>query len=292
MTLSLLLSSTVPSIVMAEKFSPKTYSDEESFRVRKIVEFWKDGDFSIVENQISTFLSDFSESEFGEYFHWVLGDIFLEKKAYDQALSQYRAISHPGLKEQMLVNELQCYYKLQQHETLYQVAQPFLSNPSPTLSENLDEIHLFSAEALFNQALVADEKETQQLLAKEARNLYYKIDQRQYFKQAEFALARIHAITEEYPEAATAFKNLAKTNPALAQDLLFEAATCEVEFDKQAALETFLTVQSEANDRFSESTYNILVILFHNQQYDQIITNFDAHKDNLDADTVSELQLI
>lgn len=291
-TLSLLLSSSVPSVLIAETFAPKTYSDEESFRVRKIVEFWKDGDAPIVENQIKAFLSDFGDSEFSEYFRWILGDIFLEKKQYDKALEQYRYISHAGLKEQMLVNELQCYYKLGEYETLYQVAQPFLMNPSDQLSEHMDEVHLFAAEALFNQALTAEAGETKKLFARQARDLYDRIDQNQYREQSRFAMARIHAILEEHEQAAKAFKALAKDNPDAAQDLLFEAATCEVVFDKAAALETFLTIQSEAGDRFSEATYNVLVILFQNGQHDQVISNFDAHKAELDPETLTELQLI
>lgn len=281
---------TPSTLSAAPKFSPKTYSDEESFQVRKIVEFWKDGDHDIVQNQINHFFSNFSDSEFNQYFHWILGDIFLENSNYEAALEQYQKISHPGLKEQMLANELQCYYQLEQYEALYQVAKPYLADSD--LGQHHDEVHLFAAEALYNQALVADSIESTQLLAREARNLYAKIDQKHYLDQAGFALARIHSLLGEYEAAAQAFSQLAATKPSLSEDLLFEAATCQVEYNEEAALKTFLQIQAKKNGRFSEASYNILVILFQKGAYSDVVTNFNTHKQDLNAETVNQLQLI
>ena len=46
----------------------QTESDEEAFLIRRIAEFWKDGDFAIVKTQIVDFLDKYPESSLKNYF--------------------------------------------------------------------------------------------------------------------------------------------------------------------------------------------------------------------------------
>ena len=55
----------------AKQPAPKkaqTQSDEEAFLIRRIAEFWKDGDFAIVKTQIIEFLDKYPESTLKDYF--------------------------------------------------------------------------------------------------------------------------------------------------------------------------------------------------------------------------------
>nr|MDJ0651509.1 hypothetical protein [Simkaniaceae bacterium] len=46
----------------------QTQSDEEAFLIRRIAEFWKDGDFAIVKTQIVDFLDRYPKSSLKDYF--------------------------------------------------------------------------------------------------------------------------------------------------------------------------------------------------------------------------------
>ena len=59
-------------------------SNEEAFLIRRIAEFWKDGDFGIVKTQIIAFLDKYPESELKDYFLGILGDIYLQENKYEK----------------------------------------------------------------------------------------------------------------------------------------------------------------------------------------------------------------
>jgi len=51
----------------------QTQSDEEAFLIRRIAEFWPDGDFAIVKTQIVDFLDQYPQSPLKDYFLGILG---------------------------------------------------------------------------------------------------------------------------------------------------------------------------------------------------------------------------
>ena len=69
-------------------------SDEEAFLVRRIAEFWKDGDYQIVQSQIMTFLEKYPDSQLKDHLKGILGDLYLQKDNYDHALSLYSEIGN------------------------------------------------------------------------------------------------------------------------------------------------------------------------------------------------------
>eukprot|EP01066_Platyproteum_vivax_P002292 Platyproteum_vivax@DN12807_c0_g1_i1.p1 len=116
--------------LIAKEPIQQTYkqSDEEAFLIRRIAEFWKDGDFGIVKTQIVAFLDKYPESELKDCFLGILGDIYLQENKYENALSSYQQIQNSFVMEKTILNKLQCYYELDQYPELSTDGRPFLSN--------------------------------------------------------------------------------------------------------------------------------------------------------------------
>ena len=99
---------------------------EEAFLIRRIAEFWKDGDYDIVKSQITHFLAQFPGSLHRDYFHGILGDLYLYENDPKSALSYYQQIADEEILSKTVVNKLQALYALDQYEELANSARPFL----------------------------------------------------------------------------------------------------------------------------------------------------------------------
>lgn len=255
--------------------STQVQSDEEAFLIRRIAEFWKDGDFAIVKTQIVDFLDRYPNSDLSEYFLGILGDIYLQGNQYENALSTYQMVLDKEVSEKILINKLQCYYELDQYEELAADGRPFLSSQTPEIVDRKEELYFLMGEALFRQALKEEDASNKQVLASEARGYYECLPQGQYEKISEFALAEIAAILGDYEKGAEAYRALAEKHPEMAEDLLFQVASLEAHYNKLGAAETFRKVKSIEGKREHEATFNLMVILFQNEEYEEILSTYE-----------------
>lgn len=261
--------------------STQVQSDEEAFLIRRIAEFWKDGDFAIVKTQIIDFLDRYPNSDLSDYFLGILGDIYLQGNQYKSALSTYQMMQDKDVSEKILINKLQCYYELDQYEKLAEDGRPFLSSQTPEIADRKDELYFLMGESLFRRALKEDKGSYKQELASEARGYYECLSQGQYEEISEFALAEIAAILENYEKGAGAYRELAEKHPEMAEDLLFQVASLEAHYNKLDAAETFRKVKNIGGDREHEATFNLLVILFQNEEYKEIISTYEKMASNI-----------
>lgn len=252
-----------------KKTQPQT--DEEAFLIRRIAEFWKDGDFSIVKTQIVDFLDKYPDSSLRDYFHGILGDIYLQENNYEKALSTYQSIKDEKVAQKTLLNKLQCYYELDQYRQLANDGRPYLSSKVKEVQERKEELYFLMGEALFRQALETDKKDEKISLAREARGHYESLPKRQYSEIAEFALAEIYAMTGEYEKGAAAYRGLVEKHPNMEEDLLFQVGSLEAKYNKLGAAETFRKVKELEGERSHEATYNLLALLFQNEEYEEVI---------------------
>ena len=250
-------------------------SDEEAFLIRRIAEFWKDGDFGIVKTQIVAFLDKYPESELKDYFLGILGDIYLQENKYENALSSYQQIQDSTVMEKTILNKLQCYYELDQYLELSTDGRPFLSNTSSTIQGRKEELYFLMGESLFRQALEKDPSNSKQELAREARGYYENLHESQYAEISEFALAEIAGILGEHETAALAYITLAEKHPNMKEDLLFQAASLEAKFNKLGAVETFRKVKELDGKRSKEAAFNLMVLLFQNEEYEEVISSYE-----------------
>jgi lipopolysaccharide biosynthesis regulator YciM len=252
-------------------------SDEEAFLIRRIAEFWKDGDFPIVKTQIIDFLDKYSESALSDYFHGILGDIYLQEGNYQKALISYQNIKEDKeIIGKTLLNKLQCYYELDQYDQLANDGRPYLSSKVKEIQERKEEFYFLIGEALFRQALEKENDQEKISLAQEACGYYESISKGQYNEIVEFALAEIYAMTGEYEKGAAAYRDLAEKHFNMREDLLFQVASLEAKYNKLEAEKTFKKVKDLRGKRSNEAAYNILVLLFQNEEYKEVIESYAA----------------
>lgn len=255
---------------------PYQQSDEEAFLIRRIAEFWKDGDFRIVKRQIITFLDQYPQSETREYLFGMLGDIYLQDGNYEKALSTYQQIQQHSVLEKIILNKLQCYYELNKFPEIIQEGRPFLSNESSNIQERSDELYFLLGESLFRQALEREVLEEQHGLMREARNHYEQLREGQYTQPAEFALAKIASTLGECEVAANAYIALAEKHPDMMEELLFQAAALEANFDKHRAIETFQKVRELDGKYAKDASFNLTLLRFQNEEYKEILSSYET----------------
>ncbi len=253
----------------------QTESDEEAFLIRRIAEFWKDGDFRIVKMQIVDFLDKYPESSLKDYFLGILGDIYLQEDRYAQALDNYQQIQDPYVIKKTLLNKLQCHYELDQYEELTEDARPYLLSHAPEIQDRKDELYFLMGEALFRQALKEEESQYKFDLAQEALGYYENLPSQQYKEIASFAVAEICAMLGQHEKAAHSYKELAENHPEMKEDLLFQVGSLEAHFNKLGAVETFRRVQELDGKRADEAAFNVLVLLYQTEEYEEVISSYE-----------------
>src|SRR3990167_9077152 len=106
LTICIMQASPLMAKTKEQKVPAQITSTKEAFLVRRIAEFWKDGDYTIVKNQILDFFNTFPESTSKDYFLGILGDIYLHDTEYNNALASYDKIQDKNVIEKIMVNKL------------------------------------------------------------------------------------------------------------------------------------------------------------------------------------------
>lgn len=255
--------------------STQVASDEEAFLIRRIAEFWKDGDYGIVKAQILDFFDKYPESTLKCYFLGILGDIYLQENNYEMALENYEAIHNPEITEKIILNKLQCYYELDQFEFLALEGRPFIGKDFPAANERKKELYFLVAEGCFRQALQEENAEKRITLAREAREYYDFLGESPYAEVATFALAEIYAILGENEKGAEIYLGLVDLHPEMKEDLLFQAGVLQAEFNREAAIETFNRIKNLEGNKAKDAAFNLMVLLFQNEDYHQVIASYE-----------------
>lgn len=250
-------------------------SDEEAFLVRRIAEFWKDGDYQIVQSQILTFLEKYPESTLRDHLKGILGDLYLQKDQYERALDVYNDIGRKDVYEKTLINKMQCLYELGQYKAISESGLPFLTNSIPSVDERRDEFNFLMAESFFRRSLTQESREVKAELAARAKPLYHALDGSIYSGIAEFALAEIYRQLGDFPDAARMYQELATKHPDQREDLLFHAGNLQAQFKPEQAIATFSEIIALGGVRAGEATFNRMLIYYQLGHYHDVINAYD-----------------
>ena len=247
-------------------------SDEEAFLIRRIAEFWKDGDYQIVKTQITEFFEKYPESALKDNFLGILGDIHLQENHFETALGVYQSIQDPKIQEKVIINKLHCYYELHHFDQLLVEGKPLLGTETEALEGREKELVFLLAEGCFRQSLKEVEAERKSELVHEARRYYLDLKETPYSEAAQFALAEICAKLGENENGAQAYLELATLHPDMEEDLLFQAATLQSHYDQRSAIDTFRRVKKLEGDKAGHAAFNLIALLFQNEEYEQVIS--------------------
>jgi len=244
---------------------------EEAFLVRRIAEFWKDQDYKIVKAQIADFLEKYPKSKINDHLRGILGDLYLQEKAYEDAISVYDEIFTADVFEKTAINRLQCYYELNQFDEMLGVGTQFLETESNELALRSDELYFLMGEAYFRKGMSLSDQELKTKFLSKALPFYEKVLNSSFNDPAMFALAEIYKFHKDQQRASAFFMELSQRHPQQREDLMFHAALAQSEFDRSLAIETFSKIIDKDGVKAKDASLNRLILYFQEDRFRDVI---------------------
>ncbi len=241
-------------------------SDEEALFLRRIAEFWEEGEYQIAKNQIEEFIAEYPENPYSDALCAALGDLFLREKNFSNALNYYSRIQSPEFYRRVFLNRMQCLYEMQWYATLADECEAFLENGS--------DLHAtyFLAVALYHQCLNAA-KDSEQLLklAERAKPSFEILSQSEFFNEIAQSYAHLCCILKDFSKASEIYLNLVKNDPDNQEEMLFQMALIQSEYDKALAIQTFDQIASLNQKKAKEAVYNRMILAFDLGHYEELL---------------------
>lgn len=232
-------------------------SDEEALSLRRIAEFWQEGELQIAKNQMEEFIAQFPTSSYNDAICAALGDLSVKEKNFSHALNCYAQIQSPEFKEKVFLSRMQCLYEMQWYATLGEECETYLQTKKDF------HVTYYLAIALYHQCLnVLKDPETLQLLAEKAKPHFEILAESDLSDEVAQAFAHICWVLKDFPKASQIYLDLARTDPDVQEEMLFQAALIQSEYNKELALQTFDRIYHMGQSKSKEAAYNKLVLAF------------------------------
>lgn len=231
--------------------------EEEALFLRRIADFWQEGEYQIAKTQMEEFIEDYPESPFSDALCAALGDLFLREKNYSGALNYYSQVQSPEFVQKVFLNRMQCLYEMQWYATLVDECEAYLE-----ITPNI-QVTYFLGVALYHQCINTS-KESEQLLklAQRAKPYFEMLYQSELSREVAQGYAHLSCILKDYSKATEIYIDLANKNSRLEEDMLFQVALIQSEYDKVLSLGTFDQIRKMGRKRAKEATYNRMVLAF------------------------------
>jgi tetratricopeptide (TPR) repeat protein len=253
-----------------------------SLLVRRITEYWKEGDFKTAKTQIIDFLRLYPLSEFHDQLYAMLGDLHYQENNFEAAVEAYEKIEKQDLRKKISLNLLQSYFELKSYHDLIALAAAYIKESSQN-DPQLEKIRLLYAEAASALALDLDNREGQIHFAQLAKPHLQLLLNGRYEEEALISLAEVSRLLEEYEQAAEFYSKLLALHPEKKEELLFEIADLQSFDHPTLAIDTFAQVSHMKGPKASEAAHNQLLLLYQNQKYADLLKEKDVISSSLSA---------
>jgi outer membrane protein assembly factor BamD (BamD/ComL family) len=245
--------------------------EEEALFLRRIVDFWREGEYQIAKTEIEEFLLEYPDSSFSQTLYASLGDLYIRENNFKGALMQYARVEHPEITSRIFLNRMQCLLELQWHATLADECEAYLIQEPLDQQQKLRATYLLAI-ALYQQCLNApDDSETLQRLANRALPYFQDLLQGELSSEIAQASAHLCNILKDYSGAAGIYLHLAETPGADREEMLFQAALFQAQYDKTLALQTFQEIAESEMPRAGDAVYNSLILAYECGEYEKLI---------------------
>ncbi len=253
----------------------KPANEKEAFFLRRIADFWQEGEYGIAKSQMEEFLSSYSESAYSDLIRICLGDLFLREKNDSKALGLYAAVSSRELAAKVFPNRMLALYRLEWYSTLADECEDYLkgaTNPDTKLKATF-----YLAISLYRQCLnAAGNSELLLKLAQRAQPHFETLLHSELSSEAAQAFAHLSCILKDHRKAAELYLSLAAKVPELAEEMTFQAALIQAEFDRDLAIQSFEGIEKSGKSRAKEAAYNRLVLSFEMGKFEELLAGRDA----------------
>jgi len=252
-------------------FNPKT--EEEALFLRRIADFWKDGEVEITKHQIQTFINDNPNNSLVDSLFAILGDIYVNEKNYSKAVAAFDNIKSEDIKDKIAINLLSSLYHLKWHSRLIDECENYLTKVDDELKEKITYLQGLT---FYNKSLEENNEKDKINLSLRAKNKFESLLESRFQNQSQEYLSQIYKNLNDFEAASNYYLNLAKKDTSKKEEYLFQAALLQYHFNKEQAIATFdLIIQDPNSLKTADAAYNKLLILFEMKKYEDIISNKD-----------------
>jgi tetratricopeptide (TPR) repeat protein len=262
---------------------------KEALTLRRIAEFWKDGDYEIAKRQIHVFLDQFPKSPAKEHLCHMLGDLYFHEKKYQEAYTAYSNLTSEELLDQTIFSRLCCLAQLKDYSSVVKLTEQFFQKERG--QEEALEVHYLAADAMVRLALLNSEPEKQREWANKAYLHYLEIVSSKYQQEFLFAFAEMQKLLKNYPSAINAYIELANQHPEKQEEMLFQAATLQVFVSKSAAAKTFQRIAALGGKTAQAAIFNQLSLLMEMGKYEDFLSAFEENQNLIPENKISLGQL-
>ncbi len=244
-----------------------TLSLEETLYLRRISANWKEKKFEDAKKEILSFLELFPTSSVRDPLFAMLGDLYFHDKNYVSASDAYSHILTDTYKERIFLNELRSFYELKNYTAVTTSGMDFLKFSALLDKNKADQIKFITAESFYILAKESNDLEC----AKKGRDLYLTLERTKYEEPSLYPLSQLHLLLGEEAETADIYLRLADRFPNKKEEILFQTAQLQLNFDKEEAARTYLRICESQGKKAPVAAYNLLTLLFDAKSYEKVI---------------------
>lgn len=251
---------------------PEPKTQEEALFLRRISEFWAEGEYEIVQQQILEFIKEFPQSSFNSILSGISGDLQMRAKNYKEAILHYENITEEKLQKEFFINKMQCYRELNGYSVISKECEANLVHFVNDDPKVYNKLLYFLAEALYYEVLKLPESSSERpALAKITKSRFESIKDPELSKEALPPLAYLYHILGETERAADSYFQLAQNNTPKKEEMLFKAGVLQACYNKEKAVQTFLQVCNLGKSKAPESAFNRIALLFELKKYPEVL---------------------
>ncbi len=264
-------------------FSAQPPTQEARF-LKRMKEYWKEGDFETAKKQIVGYLEQDPNSNLHEEMHLLLGDLYLKEGNFKSALDEYNQLSKEDLLEKVYYNKVLCLYETDNTEELSVISKTFASQEKLSI-EQKNSIRYLCASSLF-EYFIASKKEDL-LILNRSKELFESCAGTSFETLSFYPLARIYELNGSKKLAASYYEAAAPFHPELSNQFLFQSAILRSEVAPELAIPIFEHLFSFPSPKQSEALYNCLLVQYKTKKFKDFVTTYEKnyHLLNLDHDT-------
>lgn len=265
----------IPAKIVAQeelKNEPIVTTQNDALFLRRIVEFYQEGEKEIVIKEIDGFLDQYPKSSLSDSLCLLAGDLYIKENEFAKAIDYFNKIEKDKDKQRSFYNQLQCLYHLGKYEKILDNARTYLKNNLAI--DQKDRINITYLLSLAYHEKIKESLEDQKLvekLAADAIGYYQTLIDTEYSSAIKECLAYSYNILKKYKDGANLYLELAKLDSINREKYLLQAAKLQSKYDPEVAITTYGQVCYLDGDKASTAAFNRLVLLFDNGKYSDII---------------------
>lgn len=265
--------------------------EEEALFLRRIADFWQEGELDIAKNQIRDFLAAYPKSEYSNLLYRALGDLLLREKDYSAALSYYDRIDSEEEKGSLFLNRMQCLYQGGAFAPLIESCEEKLAKEGLDADTRL-QITYYLAISLYQQCLQEGADLEQAKKHGQKAVPYFKtLFEESFSREIGLAYAHLLSLLDQPQAASDIYEELGKIAPEEKDDFAFFSALTQVKFDKTKAESSFRDLFQNGGKRAKEAAYNWLVLLYETDKLDTLLEEKGALLSSIPLEKIGSAHL-